>query len=104
MNRTSLILNTLLLLTDSLRHSSAISIILAVVFVAISSAMAISALCKGKTQKLRLFPDFTQASGFDLFTTIPVLVTSFGFHVNGESSRISHTSLKKSFEYNKVYF
>ncbi|BFG22933.1 hypothetical protein CerSpe_092080 [Prunus speciosa] len=61
---------------DSLRHTSAVSILLAVVFVVICSAMAIYALCKGKTQKPRLFPDFAhQVSVFDLFTTIPILVT-----------------------------
>ncbi|XP_021824814.1 amino acid transporter AVT6D-like isoform X2 [Prunus avium] len=58
------------------RHTSAVSILLAVVFVVICSAMAIYALCKGKTQKPRLFPDFAhQVSVFDLFTTIPILVT-----------------------------
>ncbi|KAH7510524.1 hypothetical protein FEM48_ZijujUnG0117600 [Ziziphus jujuba var. spinosa] len=67
---------------DSLKHSSAVSILLAVFFVAVSSAMATYALFKGKTQKLRLFPDFSQVSVFDLFTTIPVFVTGFGFHVN----------------------
>ncbi|MBA0723610.1 hypothetical protein Golax_004177 [Gossypium laxum] len=68
---------------DSLRHSSAISILLAVVFIAISSAMAIYAFWKGKTQNMRLLPDFAnQVSIFDLFTTVPVLVTGFGFHVN----------------------
>ncbi|XWS07587.1 hypothetical protein CRYUN_Cryun41cG0001800 [Craigia yunnanensis] len=68
---------------NSLRHTSAISILLALVFIAISSAMAIYALWKGKTQKMRLLPDFAnQVSVFDLFTTIPVLVTGFGFHVN----------------------
>lgn len=70
-------------MTDSLRHSSAISILLAVVFIAISSAMAIYAFWKGKTQNMRLLPDFAnQVSIFDLFTTVPVLVTGFGFHVN----------------------
>lgn len=68
---------------NSLRHSSAISILLALVFIAISSAMAIYALWKGKTHEMRLLPDFAnQVSVFDLFTTIPVLVTGFGFHVN----------------------
>ncbi|KAL1095981.1 hypothetical protein V6Z11_D06G193100 [Gossypium hirsutum] len=68
---------------NSLRHSSAISILLAVVFIAISSAMAIYAFWKGKTQNMRLLPDFAnQVSIFDLFTTVPVLVTGFGFHVN----------------------
>ncbi|XVE99839.1 hypothetical protein REPUB_Repub03eG0236200 [Reevesia pubescens] len=68
---------------NSLRHTSAISILLAVLFIAISSAMAIYAWWKGDTQKLRLLPDFAnQVSVFDLFTTVPVLVTGFGFHVN----------------------
>ncbi|PON79076.1 Amino acid transporter, transmembrane domain containing protein [Parasponia andersonii] len=68
---------------DSLRHSSAISILLAVAFVIISSAMAIYTLFKGKSHELRLFPDFAnQVSVLDLFTTVPVLVTGFGFHVN----------------------
>ncbi|XVE69504.1 hypothetical protein DITRI_Ditri09bG0157300 [Diplodiscus trichospermus] len=68
---------------NSLRHSSAISILLALVFIAISSAMAMYALWKGKTQKMRLYPDFAnQVSIFDLFTAISVLVTGFGFHVN----------------------
>ncbi|KAK9284062.1 hypothetical protein L1049_012322 [Liquidambar formosana] len=69
---------------ESLKHSSAISILLAVVFVAISSVMAICAMWQGKTQKLRLIPDFANhTSIFDLFTTIPVFVTGFAFHVNG---------------------
>ncbi|KAK8293502.1 hypothetical protein V6Z12_D06G192800 [Gossypium hirsutum] len=53
------------------------------IFIAISSAMAIYAFWKGKTQNMRLLPDFAnQVSIFDLFTTVPVLVTGFGFHVN----------------------
>ena len=63
------------------------SILLAVVFVAISSSMAIYALCKGKTPELRLFPDFGQVSVFDLFTAVPVFVTGFGFHVNGKRAK-----------------
>ncbi|KDP21693.1 hypothetical protein JCGZ_03364 [Jatropha curcas] len=68
---------------DSLKYTSGISILLALVFVVICSAMAIYEMFEGKTQNLRLFPDFAnQASVFDLFTTIPVVVTSLGFHVN----------------------
>ncbi|XVF24206.1 hypothetical protein REPUB_Repub13aG0107700 [Reevesia pubescens] len=80
---------------NSLRHTSAISILLAVVFIAISSAVAIYALWKGKTQKIRLLPDFAnQVTVCDLFTTVPVLVTGFGFHVNIEL----HYVLMKDFE------
>ncbi|KAF2296331.1 hypothetical protein GH714_037432 [Hevea brasiliensis] len=72
-----------LLRANSLKFTSGVSILLALVFVAISSAMAVYAMWQGKTQKLRLFPDFAnQASLFDLFTTIPVFVTGLGFHVN----------------------
>ncbi|KAL1348212.1 hypothetical protein HN51_024187 [Arachis hypogaea] len=67
---------------DSLRYSSAISILLALVFVAICSSMAFYALWCGKTQPLRLLPDFSQVTVLDLFTTVPVFLTGFGFHVN----------------------
>ncbi|WCJ19978.1 Transmembrane amino acid transporter family protein [Euphorbia peplus] len=68
---------------DSLKYTSAISVLLALVFIAISSSMAISAMLQGKTQKLRLFPDFTnQSSVMDLFTAVPVIVTGLAFHVN----------------------
>ncbi|MED6161772.1 hypothetical protein PIB30_063879 [Stylosanthes scabra] len=67
---------------DSLRYSSAISILLALVFVAICSSMAFYALWCGKTQPLRILPDFSQVTLLDLFTTVPVFVTGFGFHVN----------------------
>ncbi|XP_043707174.1 amino acid transporter AVT6C-like [Telopea speciosissima] len=68
---------------ESLRFTSAISVLLAVVFVGISSVMAILALCEGKTQSPRLLPDLAhQASFFELFTAAPVIVTAFTFHFN----------------------
>ncbi|TKY56928.1 putative sodium-coupled neutral amino acid transporter 10 [Spatholobus suberectus] len=67
---------------DSLRYSSAISILLALVFVAICSSMAFTALWSGKTRSLRIVPDFSQVTVLDLFTTVPVFVTGFGFHLN----------------------
>ncbi|KAF2296379.1 hypothetical protein GH714_037644 [Hevea brasiliensis] len=68
---------------ESLRFSSAISILLAVVFVGISSVLAISALIEGKTNSPRLLPHLdNQVSFFDLFTTVPVIVTAFTFHFN----------------------
>ncbi|CAH9077145.1 unnamed protein product [Cuscuta europaea] len=68
---------------DSLRHASAISILLAVLFVAVCSGMALYSLWKGETESLRLFPDFSNGvSFFYLFTTIPVFATAFGCHVN----------------------
>ncbi|OMO75869.1 Amino acid transporter, transmembrane [Corchorus olitorius] len=68
---------------ESLRFSSAIAVFLAVLFVAISSVMAISALFQGKTETPRLLPHLdNKASFFDLFTAVPVIVTAFTFHFN----------------------
>ncbi|KAJ9175967.1 hypothetical protein P3X46_014463 [Hevea brasiliensis] len=68
---------------ESLRFSSAISVLLAVVFVGISSVLAISALIEGKTNSPRLLPHLdNQVSFFDLFTAVPVIVTAFTFHSN----------------------
>lgn len=67
---------------DSLKYSSALSILLALVFVVICSSMASHALWSGKTQSVRILPDFSQVTTLDLFTTVPIFVTGFGFHVN----------------------
>ncbi|KAL6123498.1 hypothetical protein ACLB2K_076020 [Fragaria x ananassa] len=68
---------------ESLRFSSAISFLLAVVFVGISSAMAILAIFEGKTKTPRLVPSLDQQTTFfDLFTAVPVIVTAFTFHFN----------------------
>ncbi|XP_047943834.1 amino acid transporter AVT6C-like [Salvia hispanica] len=80
-----LVLLPLLLLRriDSLRHASAISVLLAAFFVVICSVMAIHALWVGETKTPRLLPDFSGGvSAFSLFTTIPVFATAFGCHVN----------------------
>ncbi|KAF5196264.1 Amino acid transporter avt6c, partial [Thalictrum thalictroides] len=67
----------------SLRFTSAISVILAVVFVVISSVMAISALWQGTTQTPKLLPDLAHQTNFlELFTAVPVIVTAFTFHFN----------------------
>ncbi|KAI3844541.1 hypothetical protein MKW92_035086 [Papaver armeniacum] len=68
---------------ESLRFSSAVSILLAVVFVVISTVMAISALWAGKTKRPKLVPDLVNSySYFELFTAVPVIVTAFTFHFN----------------------
>ncbi|XP_050387467.1 amino acid transporter AVT6C [Argentina anserina] len=68
---------------ETLRFSSAISVLLAVVFVGISSAMAILAIFEGKTKTPRLVPSLDQRTTFfDLFTAVPVIVTAFTFHFN----------------------
>ncbi|KAK2982444.1 hypothetical protein RJ640_026287 [Escallonia rubra] len=72
-----------LIIIESLRFSSAVSVLLAVVFVGICSVMAISALLAGKTKSPRLLPQLdNQASFFNLFTAVPVIVTAFTFHFN----------------------
>ncbi|XP_010256979.1 PREDICTED: probable sodium-coupled neutral amino acid transporter 6 isoform X2 [Nelumbo nucifera] len=72
-----------LIIIESLRFTSAISVLLAVVFVGISAVIALSALWEGKTKTPRLLPDLVnQASFFDLFTAVPVIVTAFTFHFN----------------------
>lgn len=71
--------------SDSLRFSSFISVVLAVVFIGISSVMAIMAIVEGKTKSTRLVPELDEeTSFFDLFTAVPVLVTAFCFHFNGK--------------------
>ncbi|KAF9674541.1 hypothetical protein SADUNF_Sadunf10G0137800 [Salix dunnii] len=68
---------------ESLRFSSAISVLLAVVFVGICSVMSIYALIGGKTKTPRLLPHLDNKTSFlDLFTAVPVIVTAFTFHFN----------------------
>ncbi|KAL5539949.1 hypothetical protein UlMin_043872 [Ulmus minor] len=68
---------------ESLRFSSAVAVLLAVVFVGISIVLAISAIVEGKTKEPRLVPHLDdQTSFFDLFTAVPVIVTAFTFHFN----------------------
>ncbi|KAM0950518.1 putative amino acid transporter, transmembrane domain-containing protein [Dioscorea sansibarensis] len=67
---------------DSFRFSSAISVLLAVVFMCISSALAIYALFQGTAQSPRLLPDFSNQSFLELFTAVPVIVVAFTFHFN----------------------
>ncbi|XP_043725327.1 amino acid transporter AVT6C-like [Telopea speciosissima] len=68
---------------ESLRFTSAVSVLLAVVFVGISSVMAVLALWEGKTQSPRLLPEVASLSSyFELFTAVPIIVTAFTFHFN----------------------
>ncbi|KAH6802242.1 Transmembrane amino acid transporter family protein [Perilla frutescens var. frutescens] len=68
---------------ESLWLSSAISVVLAIVFVGICSGMAIAALIQGQTQTPRFLPDLEGGlSFFNLFTAVPVIVTAYTFHFN----------------------
>ncbi|XP_026457012.1 amino acid transporter AVT6C-like isoform X2 [Papaver somniferum] len=68
---------------ESLRFTSAVSVLLAVVFVAISTVLAISALWHGKTMTPRMLPVLeNKESFFELFTAVPIIVSAFTFHFN----------------------
>ncbi|KAG1365655.1 Amino acid transporter AVT6C [Cocos nucifera] len=76
-------LTIFLIMIDSLRLTSAISVLLAVVFMCISSGMALFALFQGTARTPRLLPDFARLSNaFELFTAVPVIVVAFTFHFN----------------------
>ncbi|CAN8268027.1 unnamed protein product [Cochlearia groenlandica] len=69
---------------ERLAFSSAVSFLLAVLFVVISSVLAISAMVKGETKSPRMFPEMNNggSSFWNLFTAFPVIVTAFTFHFN----------------------
>nr|XP_023929353.1 amino acid transporter AVT6A-like [Quercus suber]POE89531.1 sodium-coupled neutral amino acid transporter 2 [Quercus suber] len=68
---------------DSLRYTSALSVGLAIVFVAITAGVAVVKLIDGSIEMPRLMPQLVdQASFWKLFTTIPVLVTAYICHHN----------------------
>ncbi|KAL5221657.1 hypothetical protein ABZP36_026370 [Zizania latifolia] len=68
---------------DSLKFTSAVSILLAVVFMLISLGIAVYALFSGTAKMPPMFPDFSRLhSPFELFTAVPVIVVAFTFHFN----------------------
>ncbi|CAN4087453.1 unnamed protein product [Withania somnifera] len=74
---------------ESLWLSSALAVLLAVVFVVICSVMAITAILKGHTVSPRMFPKMDNGTSFfNLFTAVPVIVTAFTFHFNAMSSAV----------------
>jgi solute carrier family 38 (sodium-coupled neutral amino acid transporter), member 2 len=77
-------LNILLIISDSLRFTSAVSVALAVVFVVITAGIAIFKLARGHIPMPQLFPDVHDwPSIWRLFTAAPVLVTAYICHYNG---------------------
>ncbi|XP_056699120.1 amino acid transporter AVT6A isoform X2 [Spinacia oleracea] len=68
---------------DSLRYTSALSVGLAVVFVAITAGVTIVKMLEGTIKMPPLFPELVdQAAFWKLFTTIPILVTAYICHHN----------------------
>ena len=73
------------MLIDSLRYTSALSVGLAIVFVAITAGVAVVKLIDGSIEMPRLMSELVdQASFWKLFTTIPVLVTAYICHHNSK--------------------
>jgi len=74
----------LIIISDSLRFTSAVSVALAVVFVVITAGIAIFKLARGQIPMPQLFPDVHDwPSVWRLFTAAPVLVTAYICHYNG---------------------
>lgn len=72
---------------DSLRYTSALSVGLAVVFVAITAGVAVVKLIEGTIGMPRLMPEVVdQTSFWKLFTTVPIIVTAYICHHNGSLS------------------
>jgi len=70
---------------DSLRFTSALSVGLAVVFLIIAVGISIIKIISGGIGIPRLFPIITDVdSVFDLFTVAPVLMTAYICHFNGK--------------------
>lgn len=68
---------------DSLKHSSALSMALAGVFLLVTMAVCIIKLVEGKIGAPKLLPDiYDEQSFWRLFTVVPVLVTAYICHHN----------------------
>ncbi|XP_075108241.1 amino acid transporter AVT6C-like [Nicotiana tabacum] len=68
---------------ESLWFSSAVAILLAIVFVGMCIVMAVIAIAKGQIVRPRMPPELNSTTSFfNLFTAIPVIVTAFAFHFN----------------------
>jgi hypothetical protein len=72
------------IIADSLRFTSALSIGLAVLFLIIAVGISVIKIISGGIGMPRLFPVITDAASvFDLFTVVPVLMTAYVCHYNG---------------------
>ncbi|CAN1839153.1 Amino acid transporter AVT6A [Linum perenne] len=75
-----------MIIIDSLRYTSALSVALAVVFIVITMGITIIKLFNGSIMMPRLLPDVTDLGSFwNLFTVVPVLVTAYICHYNVHS-------------------
>ncbi|KAL3655291.1 hypothetical protein CASFOL_001077 [Castilleja foliolosa] len=68
---------------DSLRYTSALSVVLAIVFVVIIAGITIVKMLNGSIGRPQLLPCLVdQASFWKIFTTVPILVTAYICHHN----------------------
>ncbi|CAJ1975468.1 unnamed protein product [Sphenostylis stenocarpa] len=68
---------------DSLRHTSALAVALAIVFLFITAGITFIKLFNGSIAKPRMLPNITDITSiWNLFTAVPVLVTAFVCHYN----------------------
>ncbi|KAG5020158.1 hypothetical protein AAZX31_06G208800 [Glycine max] len=68
---------------DSLRHTSALAVALAIVFLLITAGITFVKLLNGSIASPRLLPNITDVTSiWNLFTAVPVLVTAFVCHYN----------------------
>lgn len=71
-------------LADSLRHTSALAVFLALVFLVITAGIVIAKWLQGTTKTPRFLPDVADINSiWTLFTVVPVLVTAYVCHFNG---------------------
>ncbi|KAL2340473.1 hypothetical protein Fmac_008413 [Flemingia macrophylla] len=68
---------------DSLRHTSALAVALAIVFLLITAGITFIKLFNGSITSPRLLPNITDVTSiWNLFTAVPVFVTAFVCHYN----------------------
>ena len=74
-------------IADTLRFTSALSLVLAFVFLVITAGIVITKFYRGGLMKPRLYPNVTDLSSvWKLFTVVPVLVNAYICHSNGNAS------------------
>ncbi|CAK8561692.1 unnamed protein product [Lathyrus sativus] len=68
---------------DSLKYTSGLAVVLAIVFLVITAGITVFKLFNGSIESPRLLPNVTDMSSiWNLFTAAPVLVTAFVCHYN----------------------
>ncbi|XP_047973825.1 amino acid transporter AVT6A-like [Salvia hispanica] len=71
---------------DSLRHTSAVAVFLAVLFLVITAGIVVAKWMQGGVVWPRLLPDISDFNSiWSLFTVVPVLVTAYVCHFNVHS-------------------